>query len=296
MPIKSIYKEENTEISLEDKEHIWSFYNYLLENKKSENTANSYELDVRHFAEYLSTFTNLSLAIVKSEDVEAYISWLKDNGKNSTTIHRTSATLIFFYEYMYEKGNIENPLVIGTHFEKKEKKKTDDILAEQEINIIQEGRDNLTDFIQYRDYTIVQLILNTGMRNEEVINLRLSDIDLNKMLITCGKAGKGRIIPIDKPLIDVLRDYINIARKAVVTDSNDIVFVVAREGVPLSRWGLIKLVTTYCNSLGIEKTVTPKMLRDTFIVNSYSKGMERENLIKILGVTGESFRKNYPKI
>src|SRR5699024_2444187 len=110
------------------------------------------------------------------------------------------------------------------------------------------------------------LLYATGLRVTELITLKLSDLHLTMGFVRClGKGEKERIIPLGNIANLAVEQYLNEARPSLVKRGNDKNrLFVNHHGRPLSRQGFWKIVKTLARDAGLNKTITPHILRHSF--------------------------------
>lgn len=127
-----------------------------------------------------------------------------------------------------------------------------------------------------RNTAILYLLLATGLRAGELVNLTLPDIDWDNGLLTVkGKTGVGTV-PVDRRTLQILRRYITHSRRATIPQ----VFVYA--GKPLSPDGLGQLIHRIAHRAGIDRPVGPHILRHTFATAFIENGGDAFSLKRIL--------------
>lgn len=111
-----------------------------------------------------------------------------------------------------------------------------------------------------RDYAILQLFLQTGIRVAELVALRLADLDLaGRTLRIAGKGQKERVIDLEKKAMVALKSYLAV-RQVLVDDH----LFLNYQGEGLSDWGVKQVVEKYRGLAGIQKKVSCHFLRHTF--------------------------------
>ncbi len=131
-----------------------------------------------------------------------------------------------------------------------------------------------------RDYAILQVFLQTGVRVSELCNLRIADVDLvsRSLLVTAGKGMVARTIELEKKATQAIKSYLAIRP----TVSHDFLFV-NRYGEPISDRGIEKLITRYVKEAGLRKKVSCHTLRHTFATHKAQQGISAYRLKEWLG-------------
>lgn len=133
-----------------------------------------------------------------------------------------------------------------------------------------------------RNRAIIDLMLNTGLRVSEVVNLKPGDIKLTdkpKVTVKNGKGAKDRIVTLRADIIDILKAWENIKPKGTK------LYFTTLKGTQLSREYIFMMIKRYSKKAGIDKNIHPHTLRHTFATDYYRQTKDIENLKRILGHT-----------
>jgi len=138
------------------------------------------------------------------------------------------------------------------------------VLTEHEMKKLLDAPDKTT-ALGYRDRTILEVFYTNGLRRSELINLKLTDIDLEAglMRVNAGKGNKDRVLPVGKIALRYLKHYIKDVRPLLVkTPPNDYVFL-SLQGHKISKCMLGLRLKDYMKKAGIEKNISVHTLRAT---------------------------------
>ncbi len=135
---------------------------------------------------------------------------------------------------------------------------------------------------QVRNETIIATFLLTGLRLKELINLKVYDVNLsnNELLVSEGKGGKDRIIPIHPRLVIILRNYFQELKKHRKKQSTYL-FTGVHSDKPLASKNIQEICRKVSNASGIK--FTPHMLRHTFARLSIDADLNLYKLKEIMG-------------
>ena len=123
----------------------------------------------------------------------------------------------------------------------------------------------------------------TGIKVTELVDLKLTDINLTIGILHLHSDKHERIIPIYPEAISILTHYINNVRPCVVFDVNEDRLFTNMFGQPLSRQGLWKLVKGYAAQAEISKDITPHTFRHSFAAHLLENGAQLNDIQKMLG-------------
>lgn len=248
---------------------------------KSLNTVESYKRDVTQYISYLDGTGVTDISSTTKTTVLSYLLYLQKEGRASSTVSRTLASLRSYYLFMMQNGVVKsNPTsnLEAPHVEKKIPK----ILSGEEVELLLEQPKNC-DNKGIRDKAMLELLYATGIRVSELINLDVSDVNVPMSFVRCKGGKKERIIPMGHQAKDALENYINNVRKYMVQDENETALFVNCSGARLSRQGFWKLIKYYQHIAGIETDITPHTLRHSFAAHLLENGADLHSIQEMMG-------------
>ncbi|MDB2612117.1 tyrosine-type recombinase/integrase, partial [Gammaproteobacteria bacterium] len=129
-------------------------------------------------------------------------------------------------------------------------------------------------FIGLRDRTMIELMYATGVRISELINLKYTNIDLNRSLIkVMGKGGKERMIPFGDDALSWLMDYIEFRRKNNLSlNSRD--FFISQQGKKITRQAFWHRLKIYLKATDLPMDISPHTLRHAFATHLLNNGAD----------------------
>ncbi|PYZ99099.1 recombinase XerD [Alteribacter lacisalsi] len=210
-------------------------------------------------------------------------------GCKPVTINTRLRALRAFYKFLYSQKLIPtNPMKNIQMM--KDRKRVIPTFTKEELNKLLKQPD-LTTFTGYRDYTLMMLFLETGIRVNEMTGLSIADIrwEDNLVCIRNAKSYRERLVPIQKVMKQQLKKYIAV-RGAVSTDS----LFITIDGTPLTRRGIQVRVEKYGRLAGIKGVrCSCHTFRHTFAKLSVQQGANIFELQTILGHTSMEIVKTY---
>lgn len=261
---------------------LQGFITYLHNvKKKSENTILSYNRDLTKFLNFLKANKIDALDKVEYEDLEKYIKELNDNGFKSATISRNIASLKAFFHYLNNEGICDNNPT-GKLKSPKIEKKVPEILTTDEVFLLLEQPSGDSPK-EIRDKAMLELLYATGIRVSELINLDISDVNIQMGSITCQDGSKSRTIPFGKEAKIALSKYLDGGRSAIVDNKESTILFANCSGQKMSRQGFWKLIKHYAKKAGIEVDITPHTLRHSFAAHLVENGADLRSVQEMLG-------------
>lgn len=247
----------------------------------SKNTIQSYERDLKYFLKFLSENSINKTSAINGEWIRKYLDFMKSENKSSSTISRTLASIRAFFFYLIKEGKADENPALSIDMPKITKK-APKILSEGEVLELLSAP-HTTDIKGIRDKAMLELLYATGIRVTELITLKVTDINLNQGYIMCRDENKERCIPIGKPAITALKNYLAEVRYAMIRDQYEQSLFVNCNGLPLTRQGFWKILKTYAKNANIETEITPHMLRHSFAAHLIQNGANLKSVQQMLG-------------
>lgn len=258
------------------------FINYLHNvKKKSENTILSYNRDLSKFLAYLKANKIISLNEVTDKDLDKYIKELGDNGFKSATISRNIASLKAFFHYLSNEDLIDKDPTGKLKSPKIEKKMPEILTMTEVVSLLEQPSGDSPK--EVRDKAMLELLYATGIRVSELINLDMSDVNIQMSYINCHDGNKSRTIPYGKEARAALIKYLDGSRSAIVDNRESTILFANCSGQKMSRQGFWKLIKHYAKKAGIETDITPHTLRHSFAAHLVENGADLRSVQEMLG-------------
>ncbi|SHJ64834.1 tyrosine-type recombinase/integrase [Tepidibacter formicigenes] len=261
-----------------------------LDKNLSQNTIESYKLDLKKYIHYLNE-NDIDFLQVTENDIFTFLIHLEKNNASVSSISRKISSIKSFHEFLFLNKLSDNNPAKKLKKPRIERAKMD-ILTEEEVDLFLNSPDtNTTKGI--RDKAILEMLYGTGIKVSELIQLNLDDINLDMEYISC-KTNKGiRIIPLGSIAKQYIVKYLNDSRSKIVKDENQKALFLNSKGERFTRQGLWKIIKRYTEKLNLNKNVTPTMLRHSFAIHLLNKGANISVVGKILGNTNLSSLQGY---
>ncbi len=237
---------------------IASFVAYLRSEKgASENTIANYETDIRKFAEWFAK----PLTRVKRKDVQQYIHDLLAEGATARTAARRLASLRQFYRLLLDDGEVTVEPTRNLPVPK-QWKTVPRALSQADFEKMVASLGNST--LDIRDRAILQTFYASGLRESELANLKLNDLDLDLGVakVWGGKGDKDGIVPLNPSATGALKEYLETVRPRLLRQPLPFVFL-SRLGRQMSRVDIFNLVRNV-GQAALGKHVSPHYLRHGF--------------------------------
>ena len=262
---------------------ISAYENYLTKVKQaSANTVSSYLRDIRQFSEWLRRNREIDMVDATEVNIGDYLSWLKNQGKSGATVSRCLASLKNFYSYLVSSGFLDKTPVAAEIRVERGEKKLPQILTGQEVELLL-AQPACVDAKGYRDRAMLEVMYATGIRVTELIELNVSDVNLELSILKVGGSKKTRAIPLYPAALKALSMYLKDVRSIMVADPSEKALFVNVSGERMSRQGFWKIIKFYQEKAGIQKDITPHTLRHSFAVHLLENGADIGSVQEMMG-------------
>ena len=263
-----------------------SFLDYLsLEKKYSEKTIVAYKNDLQSFRSFnLKEFSQNSIKNAVYSQIRSWIVFLVDTGVTNKTINRKISSLNSYYKFLLKTNSItKNPL--SSNKALKTKSTIELPFSESEINEVLNSVHFQDNFEGCRDRLILEILYSTGIRRQELINLKSKNIDINNRTIkVLGKRKKERYIPLIKSTIILIKQYLDFREKLNFKVSNEYFFVTSK-GKNIYDNLVYRITKKYFSKYSTKQKKSPHILRHSFATHLLNNGADLNSVKDLLGHT-----------
>lgn len=283
------------------------YLNYNANLNKSKNTINEYKYDLTNFLKYMKllatnnkklTVDEISIKDIDSKflnqidlnDIYAYMTYLKDFHKDKpTTRARKVSSIKSFFKYLHVKAKLidDNPAKelespkIGKRLPKY-------LTLEQSTSLLDHVKNKKLTGRQHdnsvRDYAMITLFLNCGMRLNELTNIDIGHIKFDDNILTViGKGDKERTVYLNKACIEAIKDYLQIRPYGEDVLDQKALFLSERKQ-RISRRTVQHIIKEYLRQISGAENLSTHKLRHTAATLMYQYGnVDIRALQEILG-------------
>ena len=255
------------------------FIDYLSSEKRfSKHTITSYSVDIDQFLLFLSNKYQIRKEIsdISFQIVRSWIASLLEKGILPRSVVRKISTLRTYFKFLIREEYIhENPML--KIVSPKSKKRLPLFIEEDKIESLLNEIDFDDGFIGERDKLIIELFYVTGVRLSELINIKISDINItNNIVKVLGKRNKERLIPLSVRTKDHLQYFIekyNIDNYLFTKKDNKRVYTKL----------VYRVVKKYIGKISSINKKSPHILRHTFATHMLNNGADINAIKELLG-------------
>jgi integrase/recombinase XerD len=259
-----------------------SYLNYLeVERGLSRNTLQAYRRDLLDFFSFLEE-RRLGVEQVGGSDLTDYLQRLYTD-VSARSVARKIVSLRSFYRFLLldkyvsadPTENLESP---------RSWRSLPTYLTTKEVGMLLEQPD-LTTRLGLRDRAMLEMLYATGLRVSELVRLRADELNAEMGFVrTFGKGSKERLVPVGAAALDYLARYLAGSRPLLLRRRAGSAYLfLTQQGKPMTRQYFWILIGKYGRAAGIEKSLTPHVLRHSFATHLLEHGADLRSVQLMLG-------------
>jgi len=284
-------------VCLTNTEILYSYQEYLrYQRQYSESTIKSYTNDINNLVNFLKQEELGDIMSLSNRTAKFYVSFLYNQYSPKTILRKISAVRSL-YDYLIAEGMMfDNPFEFVV-LPKVSRKLPKFIYPKEMIEFL----DNIdtTKPLGKRNKAIFELLYGCGLRADELINIKLNDIDyVNKTILIHGKGQKERLVPVHEVALNTIQHYILNARPLLAIKSlkgNDFVFLNYR-GTKISNRGVNLILDKELEHQASTLKISPHSFRHSFATHLINNGVDLRIVQELLGHASLSTTQIYTKV
>ncbi len=259
------------------------FIRYLrFEKRYAQHTLTAYHKDLSQFREYLDQqFPVADVHEISHFHIRSWLATLTDQGLAARSVNRKISSLNSFFQFLLRQQVLtKNPVRKLHALRLPERLPT--YIKEKEAELLFEELQFGEGLKGATDRLICELLYQTGMRRNELIQLKETDIEwgLHQIRIL-GKGNKERLVPVSTEMQGRLKEYIKLKKDTVSHDHHHL--LVLENGKPLYPDYVYSTVKNYLSLVTTLKKKSPHVLRHSFATHLLNKGANIQAIKDLLG-------------
>ena len=276
-------------------QHIVAFLNSLIiEKGLSKNTIQSYESDIYQLYQWNISKNKKLITEIKKIDTSQYISYLFRQNLKSTSVNRKISSLKTFFNFLLKKKLINANPFADQIMPKKPISLPKSISEDDVVKLLDAPKPD--SLIGLRDKAMLELLYASGVRISELVNIKFSDLDLERNIIKVfGKGSKERLVPFGEDAAQCISAYIDERKKNKDIASIKYIFLNSR-GSKISRHAFWHRLKEYCLEIGLKRDISPHTLRHAFATHLLNRGADLRSVQVLLGHSDLSTTQIYTHI
>ena len=266
------------------------YIDYLrFEKRYSTHTILAYNTDLDDFSGFLSNQYDISDLLQADHTlIRSWLISLIDRKISTRSVNRKLSSIKSFYRYCQRQGLLtSNPMlkVVAPRTSK-----------QLPVFLTHDNLENLLQNVAFedsyegtRDKMILTLFYATGIRRAELVQINISDLDLNSgTLKVTGKRNKERIVPIGEQVIIQTKEYLYernrfLSENKAVTENNCTSLFVTSKGLQAYPKLIYNIVHKHLSEIAYNHKLSPHVLRHTFATHMLDDGADLNAIKEILG-------------
>ena len=277
---------------------IKRFLDYIaIEKRYSERTVKEYGDDLRAWCAFLGwSVEDFDPTKLDEGDVKLWMIHMLDSGISARSVKRRLSAVKSFYRFLLSTGVVRVNITSKVLMPKTDKPlpvffKESEMEAFKYRNVMpqyDEGMDKEEWLEQMRDYLLVEMLYQTGMRRAELASLKDGDVDLKlRQVRVFGKRKKERVVPLGDELVKEIEGYLAVKREILGDDDGFGMFLVRKKRnetwVSLGAEGIYNIVRARMGDVSTLKKHSPHVLRHTFATTMLNNGADIRSIQALLG-------------
>ena len=254
------------------------FLKSILDQKNySKKTFENYNRDLNKFFKFLNDYKIKDIKKITKETVRLYFLKQKNNNISNRTLGRYYSSLNSFFLYSIEHEYIGvNPLKFIDY--PKYTKKIPEYIYDYQLEKLLNEKTSENVEIELRNKLIIHLLLDTGVRVSELVNIKVRDIDVEERIIKVfGKGSKERFVFFTSKTKELLTNYLIKRKEKAITDN----LLINYKGEKLTERSVQKIIKLVGEKIGLD--IHPHLLRHTFATDLLNKGADIRMIQELLG-------------
>ena len=254
------------------------FLKSILDQKNySKKTFENYNRDLNKFFKFLNDYKIKDIKKITKETVRLYFLKQKNNNISNRTLGRYYSSLNSFFLYSIEHEYIGvNPLKFIDY--PKYTNKIPEYIYDYQLEKLLNEKTSENVEIELRNKLIIHLLLDTGVRVSELVNIKVHDIDVEERIIKVfGKGSKERFVFFTSKTKELLTNYLIKRKEKAITDN----LLINYKGEKLTERSVQKIIKLVGEKIGLD--IHPHLLRHTFATDLLNKGADIRMIQELLG-------------
>ncbi len=262
------------------KEQIDRFLDVLwMERGVSDNTLTAYRSDLQKYVLWLDK-NNCEMTAAQESDLRNYLSSMQ--GRTARTMARHLSSIKRLYSYLVREGIMKHDPSARVEAPKIGRQLPIS-LTETEVEELLNAPDIGTP-LGLRDKTMLEILYASGLRVSELISLQTGQVNLRQGVVrVMGKGSKERLVPLGEESIEWLTRYQQSARIELLGKNISDALFPTKRGEVMSRQAFWYLIKRYAVVAGINKAISPHVLRHAFATHLLNHGADLRVVQMLLG-------------
>jgi integrase/recombinase XerC len=266
--------------------HHESFLRHLaLERRLSLHTLTAYQSDLDGFVAYIKEYQCLtSVSEVRHLHIRAWAATQMQDGQSARTVNRRLSCLNTYFKYLKKRGLVTSDPMRKVSSPKMGKR-LPVFVQESEMATLFSTIEFPAGYKGQCERLILEILYATGMRRSELVGLKVSDVDLGRMVFrVLGKGGKERLSPFARYLAELLEAFLLLRTETFPATSEPWLFL-NKTGQRIQPDLVYRVVRKYLSLVTTAEQRSPHVIRHSFATHLSNRGADLNAIKELLGHT-----------
>ena len=276
--------------------YLEPFIRYLrFERNLSENSQSAYQSDLKAYLAYLDS-RRLDVLKADHTHIADHLRKRRDEGLKTTSLYRELESIRNFHKYLFSEDFSKTDPGAKT-ISPRLAQRLPSVLSTRDVERLLSSIPSRRE-ADIRFKAMLEELYATGRRVSELVNLNLSQVDLESGFIkVIGKGKKERIVPVGKTARSAVRKYLAARTAKFTGKSHDSqALFLSKFGKKISRNEFWRRLKVHAKKAGLSPSISPHVLRHTFASHLLEGGADLRSIQELLGHSSLSTTQIYTHI
>lgn len=262
--------------------HVAAFLNYVrVERGLAANSVAAYRRDLEKFARFCEE-RRLGLERVGRQQVADFLGRLYQQGLDSRSVARALVAVRNFFRFLRQEEILKHDPTEHVESPRTWKRLPKFLSMEEVERLLAAAPDRTPRGL--RDQAMLEVLYATGVRVSELVNLKVSDVQLEAGYLRClGKGNKERVVPLGRKAASALEAYLRNGRPRLGKRGGSAHLFLSQRGRGMTRQNFWRLLAARARAAGIRARLTPHVLRHSFATHLLERGADLRAVQLLLG-------------
>jgi len=265
------------------KEMIDQFLDTIwMERGLSKNTLAAYRADLTALSRWMDSRDGTHIATAERADLLAFIGERAEKGARPRSTARQLSSFRRFFRFLVREGRLDDDPTSNIQMPKIGRTLPKTLTESQVEDLL--NAPNTDEALGFRDRTMLEVLYATGLRVTELINLKISQVNVNQGVVRIvGKGDRERLIPLNEDSTDWINRFVKGARLEILLERQTDYLFPTRRGDRMTRQAFWHIIKRYARKAKIGKELSPHSLRHAFATHMLNHGADLRVVQMLLG-------------
>ena len=260
----------------------------------SQHTLLAYRRDLQELIKYCDACNIQTWQEVDARLLQKWVASRHRSGISGRSLQRALSSVRRFFAMLAELGVVAANPAVGVTTPARSRNLPKALFVEQAVQLSDIKAD---DALAIRDHAMIELLYSAGLRLSELVNLDLTQLDLNEAMITVvGKGNRSRLLPIGKHAIEALRAWLEIRPQFVAANTPVQAVFLSKHGKRISQRNVQYRLRDWAVRQGLSQHVHPHVLRHSFASHLLQSSGDLRGVQELLGHSNISTTQVYTQL